>query len=464
MAWLCCMFVICKMSVKQAWEDVRYLCPDGQSFTKWKRTHPAIAAVASLMGYTLLTTEAELDAMEGRDAKSRNRKVALQKSGITLTTTIHKLLMGGLRVVTEADHAAVRAQISEQLKAQRPEGSLVSHRAETVASEALDSILGLLDYRVALLEFRLADVAYGSPEYNYVADQVKTAKERDGAVTFKHHGDLTVFDMRNILETGMSLTCIGVKDGQPSVVWFLWGCRALEALQHLKETQAFHIALRYQRNWHTPFIDTIQAFRYDLAEPEDVARLRADKLAFMQDGPKHSLAYLNEDISMIPSHNNWVEFLSFAATRSAVQEVGGTVEKLAEDNMSKTDFRVSQFVRVQDKTATPVPNNRFIFTMRPATGSPIPYHPNDFDILQISLVSKRLVYAIPMRVQDDRGQVSSFYTTEELGKGTVAISEKWKRVHAGFFYDFSKPERVQAYVQACEAAARVPLVQEPDEN
>ena len=84
----------------------------------------------------------------------------------------------------------------------------------------------------------------------------------------------------------------------------------------------------------------------------------------------------------------------------------------------------------------------------------LPYSPNDFDVLQLSLVAEGVVYAIPMRRVEADGTVASTLGSL-LGKPDGYINT---RAYAAHRYDLRDPASAAAFVHACEEAACVPSI------
>ena len=115
--------------------------------------------------------------------------------------------------------------------------------------------------------------------------------------------------------------------------------------------------------------------------------------------------YLNEDDSQIPGENHRLEHKAFALTRAACARISIDVKGISEDAYGSVDFRVGDVSRNQDKVL------RQQVRMRSTGG--YPYNPDDIDILQLTVLDKQLVYALPMRLMKD-GQIVSFFPETAL--------------------------------------------------
>ena len=147
--------------------------------------------------------------------------------------------------------------------------------------------------------------------------------------------------------------------------------------------------------------------------------------------------------------NHRVDQAAFALTREACNKIGILVSRVISDGYGPLDFRVdpaSFTARIQDKVES---DNSC--GLRPSRRHP--YNPDSVDILQITNITTKVVYAIPMRVLQD-SKVVSCLTAAELMAPTICLSIKWKEQHSAFRHDLQTEGGARTYVAACEAASR----------
>ena len=104
--------------------------------------------------------------------------------------------------------------------------------------------------------------------------------------------------------------------------------------------------------------------------------------------------------------------------------------------------------RIQDKVA-----NKSNYHLRSLGGHP--YNPDTVDILQITQIDKKAVYAIPFRAVK-KGAIVSHFTKYELMHKTIRLSKQWREDYARFRHELATEAGAKAYVTVCEAAAAVP--------
>ena len=251
------------------------------------------------------------------------------------------------------------------------------------------------------------------------------------------------------------MTCIGKNaDNVIETVWYFNGSHSIELLQNFEKTQLFNPALHMRRKSNHPFTIAYSSkeFRFDMRDDGDIKRLFDLKLNDVKNNSRFTLKYLNEDDSQIKNKNYVLEQKSFAMTRNACATIGLQIERLHDDSYSEIDFRIKD-CRVQDKT---VNEN---YHMRKYGG--FPYNPDKIDILQISDIASNIVYAIPMRYINNNSVYSTF-SSKDLMKEIVYCAEDWRNKYKNNKYDFKNTKDITNYVNACEAASKIPKL--TDEN
>ena len=430
---------------------------------EWRRSYQGIQAALSSIGIVLETSKKELDDMDvplgttGKDYSkrcvdvSRNGEKWYGKSIVTL-------LSGQSALKTEDEMKAVWDAQSAKMSLARPKGIPCTNNVESKAIDDLDRLIGVSDHmhRKPLVEFRAYDIAY-SPIGDgdvFIADQVKTGRvsNTNGAVTFQaNQMKLKVSDMISILANG-SLTCIGLtRDGVVDVVWF-FTATAIITLNTFNMDQTFHPCLHLTRTSNNTFTIAMQSemFRFEVRKSkEDRARLLQAKIDFLATGKKESLKFWNEDISQIPSISNQVEQRSIDLLRTACDANGAIYAKPNDIMYGKVDFLING-VRVQDKAMEKSKQ----FNIR-KTGR-LPYNPDELDVFQVTVLEKKEVYVISMRIVNRDGTVTSFHSVETLMKETIWFSLKWQEKHKEFKHDLKTPEGTKSYVDACIAAGKIP--------
>jgi hypothetical protein len=446
----------------KAIDDQRILL--GMKEIQWKQSFEGVKAAIEHIGHIMITTKEDLDKMEIPITRVGNkrygrRKIEISRNGIISKTRIDDILSCNSSLKTVEEIAEIYKQKGLTLSIDRPKGIPTNNNAESKAIDDLDILINISDnvYREHLYEHRLYDIAYCLIDEDidkevFVADQIKSARVcENGRVYFNASSTtLNVGSMISILENG-SLTCIGKNlDNKVDVVWFFYGIDAINELNKFKINQLFEPTLHLQIKSYNEFTIAINnsIFRFDVGKSEkECNRLLERKLEFIKNGNKHSLTFWNEDDSQIPCKEHRIEQQSFNMTREGCNKIGIKVIKRHEDSYSVVDFIVNGIVKVQDKASTEK------FNMRKKGG--LPYNPNDIDILQVSDLVNNIVYAIPMRVIKD-DIITSFFTVEQLMKGTIHLTVKWKEYHKQFKHDFKNKKGILSYVKECENTNKIP--------
>ena len=455
-----------KSEVWQAVDDQRIALDMPKN--QWKRSYEGICAALRHVGLDMVTTKEELAAIpvpKGHTGDNNMlRKIVVSRDGrVSVPTALEALLSGKCSLLTDAERKDIANNASQALVALRPKGVAICNDSESKAVDDLDELLQTCDHmqREHLDECRLADIAYCALDEKesavYVSDQVKAAlTDEQGRLHFHDKGgSLMVSGMIRILEARMSLTCIGkTVDDSVDVVWFFEGLDDISSLKAFKSTQGFSPQLHLKNksfNLFTTFINQPE-YRFDVGASEtERARLVQRKLLFARTGTKHTLLFLNEDDSQIPCKEHRVELLSMQVTRTACASVGAVVERCHANSYGKVDFNVNPATfnaKIQDKSG------KKDFRMR--RHGKHPYNPDHMDVLQVTDIDKKIVYAMAMRVLQTDGTVSSYFSEAELFAEVVSFGVGWREAHSHFRYDMQTEAGAKSYVAACEAASRVP--------
>ena len=435
---------------------------------EWKQSYAGVCAALAHVGLELASTEEEFDQIEipiySKGKHYLSRKICVTRAGlVSQPSDIDKWLRGCTQLLTNEERQLITEARSDAQSLAQPTGVAKANLCETSAVDQLDELIGLTRklVRVHLLECRLADIAYCLltaviTQAVFVRDQVKssTANAKNQVTFHAGRGVITVAHMLAILEQNMSLTCIGMNQkGKVEVVWFFCGEPAIADLQRFRTTQDFRPYLYLSNPVHpfTKFVSQKQ-YRYEVSQSkEECNRLLQCKIDYVQTGHKQTLQFLNEDRSQLPSPTQWVEQRAFNMVREACSQVGATLVRLLEDSYGKVDFRLnpeSFDCRIQDKTIS-----RQAFGFRRQNGHP--FNPDAVDVLQVTQIAEKTVYAIPFR-KLDKGLIVSHFSGYQLLRRSVWLSKQWIADHAKFRHDLSTEAGVRSYVAACEAAAGVP--------
>lgn len=425
------------------------------------REYDSVKAAIESKGAVLLTTKEEFDQLPvpvyNRGRQFGRRKIKLLREGSIHPSevSINAYVSGSIQCLTEEEKEAVRKKQSEAAKERLPKGVATSHNHERDSNLVLINLLDLagdLDHK-EVIEFRVADWLFrrlGKEANRFVADQVKSAQKRsDGSFNF----NLTVGSLCEYLKKGLSVTCIGMVCAAVAVVYFFTP-EALEKLGSQNSKQAIRPMLLLKlKSRNKKFTDFLAQFRYEVGSDFDgsavaIEKLRHAKLAFADTGVKFSYEYWNFYGSQVTSDTHKTELASFLKTRDGVTIIGGTCEKLPEDNYGPVDFRING-ARIQDKV---VDCNKFTMCQR---GSP--YDPDSFEVLMLSKVKTgNQVGLLPMRRRTDDGSIVCNFSPEELSKHTIRVSNHFNaRVE---WFDRGNPEDMRRLIQRCTEYVAVPPV------
>lgn len=455
-----------RRNISEVWAAVQEQKPSDLNCFQWKQSHTGVAAALLHVGLVLLTSKTELDGMPIPEVSGLKqymvRQVVVTRDGIqSPPTCIRDLLNGNSSLATPEELADSHRRRGLAMSAVREKGVACSHAVETQTSSDLAEMLNLCSslHKVTLFEGRLADQAYcrSSDDISdrvFVADQEKSACESpQGQLAFNHnHTPITFDGMLQILDTGYSLTMIGRRksDGKPDVVWLFFGTEAISALQTLPPKSPFSPRLHLKKKSSAPATVTCNdaKFRFDIGSSEqEIVRLRERRVQIVEQAKKYTLEYLNEDYSQIMGNNQKTEHESFLLTRSACARLDSKIEHFAEDSYSTTDFRLDKTCRIQDKVGHKQ------FKWRSTGGHPL--DPNKVDVLQVTNLDRKSVYAIALRRQDDDDVISTF-TEEELMKTDIWLSAAFKAKFADCLCDLADIAGIRRYIDICKRAEAVP--------
>ena len=436
----------------------------GLKLIEWKRTYEAVCLALALVGLTMVMTKEEFDVLpipldtQGRE-QYMFREIIVSRNGIvSKPIRIQSLLSNVSSLMTEEE---LRIMHDEQAKYQstiQKKGIASANNFELNTINKLHDLIGLREILQVehLEEHRLGDVGYSlllSDENNYFPDQAKTSKVgQAGRCKFGQGGKrMNIGHMLHYLERGMSLTCIGVQNDDIEVVWLFYGEVAINMLKNFVSTQRFEPKLYLERSSTNQFTNIYNesSYRFDVGLHESERTRLLDRIVqIVSIGKKYSLEFLNEDDSQIPSENHRIEFASYKITRDACKKFGVITQRLHEDSYGSVDFRVIN-ARIQDKVLC---EDR-VFNFRGVGRHP--YHPNKIDIMQITMMETKFVYAIPMRVLND-GLVTSHFSERELMYTSITMSNFWKIKHEKFLCDFNTDEGIEQYLRICDEATKIP--------
>ena len=445
------------MKISEIWEAIEDQRPKDIKIIDWRQSYDAVKSAIEYVGYEMITSKEEfIDIpipIDRRGCKCYiNRKIIIKRDGIqSILTRIDQILTKTSLFKTSDEMKIVQKKINDDKMLNQPKGVSTTTDKEMNAIDKLDELLGIEKYldKQHLIEFRIADVAYrfkNGSDIEYVADQVKTSYAKSKNITFS----VTIKDMITILEKNMSLTCIAMNDDIVDVIWFFYGTAAIDILNNFEKNKKFKPTRHLTKKSNRPFTMAINdaMFRYDVGTSKiEIERLLQQKLEFVKIGVKQSIKYLNEDDTQIMSSSHRLEQQSFAMTRDACSKIDIKVARHHEDNYSCVDFRIKDKIKIQDKSYTTG------FHMR-RIGS-LPYDPDKIDILQISNLVTKEIYAIPMRIISNN-IVKSMFSEDILMKESIFISLEFKTKYTKYKYDLKKEQDIHSYVVACEAAAMIP--------
>lgn len=294
-------------------------------------------------------------------------------------------------------------------------------------------------------EYRQADIAYSIPGTDlWLGDQVKTAKSTKKGNCIFQAGKRTILNvekMIEILSNKLILTCIG-KDvnNEIDVVWMFYGESAINELKKFSPTQRFQPYLHLKNKSYNNFTISynVKRFRYDVGDnSREITRLFKKRYDIVKKYAEYTLEHFNTHVNHL-SHK-WMrqELESIQLIMDVCKTHGSDFRRDHQDAHSSIDFRIDN-VKIQDKTGKSI-------KIREKCG--YPYNPNDFDVLQITNIEEKIVYVLPMRIEND-GKITSFFTERALMQSNFSLTEKWKKNHEQFRFDLQEAKEQQKYLDA----------------
>jgi hypothetical protein len=458
----------------------------------WRRSHDGVTMALRVCGFTLLTTAEEL-ANVPPNGDWGHRKVDVARGDVVrIGVQINDLLNGKSKLMSDEEKDEANAQRRAKQKAAQPKGVATSTEIETKAINDLHALIGLED-RMEIVhgtEFRCADVLMrprssgginDSGEQTYVGDQTKSAHvQRSGKVFFNHidvgkacliigGGDFVGKSGKVIaVWKKMSLTLIGMdSDGVPTVVWFLWGQRAMDMLRKFPKGQRFTPVLFLKRKSTNKFTEALNSpeWRYDIAghgseatNQSERRRLLEAKCVFATSdyAAKETIRFWHYDFSQIPLDSHRKEQLILGRLAEQLQGLC-TIEKTPSDNSGPVDFRVTlpdgKITRIQSKMVTAgKTSNQDSCRMRKQNR--LPYNLTTFDSLDITDVRDDITWTLPTHVRnDDNELIVPYFSAEELNKNTVCLTKHWREKHEKYRCDLKTEAGRLKYVALQEGRA-----------
>lgn len=449
------------MKILEIWDAIDDRRDKAINKREWRRSFEAVRLAMQYINLNLITVKQDFDNLHvpvTKDGarKFMQRKVRVSRNGqISAPTNIESLLNGNSSLLTQEEHQKMNMKRHESRIVNAVKGSCDDNVSEKTSIDKLDALLSTSEHleRAHLLECRSADIAYSLHGSDiWFPDQVKCARVAPhGECIFRgSKGPLRVKDMLKILSDGMSLTCIGLsRDAKPEVVWFLHGQVSIQILENFDVMQCFHPLLKYKikssNNFTLAMTDSQIKFNVGISLL-DRQRLLTRKIQTVQQHARYSLSFLNDDASQIPSIFHQVELKSFQMVQAACRLYNVTVERLVKDSYTVIDFRVCG-ARVQDKCGD--------LTIGMRKPGRYPYDPDGIDMFQISSITTRSVYALPMRINNGK-EICSFFSEKQLMKNTISLSKKWRSKHDQYRYNLSSPQDVAKYLEMCRRISKTP--------
>ena len=434
---------------------------------EWKQSYIGVKTVLNHIGLELITTKEEFEKLDipidrNNFKKYTHRKIIVSRNGIISSPTIiQHLISGQSGLLTEDEKNIIYDKQSKALSIIYPKGIAKANNQEAETIDALNIKLNMSSIFdiIHLDEFRLTDICfkeYNSNDNLYYPEQIKTATSgKDGRLSFGYNSSkLSVKIMKSIINTGISLICIGKNaEGIIEVVWFFYGQKSLNMLSEFDDNQIFNPILHLKMKSFNKF--TLEynksEYRFDLRNKEECDRLFKYRSEIITSGTKYTLKYLNEDDSQIPSETHRKEHKSFAFIRDACAKRGVIIQKKHEEAHSSIDFTVNES-RIQDKIAKNTVNIR--------GAGHYPMNPDSIDVLQINL--GKVIYVINMRTMDyNNNLIVSTLSTAQLMITSVRLTNKWKNSHKQYMHDLSTIDGIKSYISACEKAKNIPKLSDP---
>lgn len=452
------------------WNAIEDNRPENIKIFEWKRSFDGVSCALSHIGLQIVTTREEFNniviPITKNDTKVyMNRKIIVSRNGILSKKCSIKDFLSKEHGSLDTNDEKVNKKKEKSINAinRLQKGICCSHHIECDSSDKLSNILMIETYfnRVKLLESRRGDIAYcllgNDIKSNvFVPDQEKSAQVTDrGQLPFNHHNNIIrISDMTVILKHHMSLTFIAKnKSNIPDVIWMFYGSDAINMLSKFPQRLCFSPRLHLKISSNNAFTKATnnKVYRFDIGnDKNEIKRLIERKKTIIQNGKKFSIEFLNYHDSQIMNPNCKIENKSFLMIREACQKNNGIIDHYTEDMYGPVDFRLNGIVRIQDKV---VGNKRF--HLRSKGG--YPYNPDSIDILQVSNIINKTIYAIPMRYMSSHNIFSTF-SEKELIKTDFWISKEFKEKYCKYYYILSNDEDVTRYIKNCNEAYNIPML------
>ena len=451
-----------KRKVSEIWKIIDIHRPKDIPKFEWKRSYDGVKKALEFVKLTLITTEEDFDKISiPKDKKqlcySHRKIVVSRKNFVFHPIRIDHLLSGLSTLRTKEELKIINDKKSENASIQHPKGSNITTEAETNSIDSLHDLIKLNEKLIHqhIIESRVSDVAYCFKDDDINSNvffpiQVKTSNSgKKGRCKF----DTNVEKMIEILERGMPLFCIGKTENVIKIVWVFYGESAIQMLKKYKPTLDFQPRLYLQRPTYNEFTldhnNTI--YRFDVGNStEERVRLLDYMITMVSNGPKYTLQYLNEDFSQMRGQSYIVEQKSINMLRTACEMVNATLKRFVEDNYTVVDFRINEYIRVQNKATT---SNDTKFFMRHK--GCYPYNPNSIDIFLVSNIEEKIVYATQMRIIKNNEIVSNF-TANELMECCLKITDKFEE------FNLNHENDIRKYIEMCEKAFSTKELTDPD--
>ena len=211
--------------ISDVWNAIDNQRPKDIKIIAWKQSYEAVKAAIEYIGYELVTTKEEFEAIpipKGKLGKKiyANRKIIVTRNGIqSLPTQINNIINGVSGLLTKDELNVIMKKVNDEKSLNQLKGLATNNDKESNAINKLDELLNIEKYldKQHLIEHRIADIAYSFKDDDlYVADQVKSAYAKLNQINFS----VKIEAMIIILQKNMSLTCIAMKNtNDVDIVW-----------------------------------------------------------------------------------------------------------------------------------------------------------------------------------------------------------------------------------------------------
>ena len=349
-------------------------------------------------------------------------------------------LFGSL--LTAEERAEVYAEQSELQKARMPKGVPTANNIQAANLASFWSVLNLstvLQFKRASeakrASYAFAKIGASEADTEWMGIKVVTAvvHPTTGRLMF----NITVSEMWDCLKDGLCVLFIGLKGGQPSIVYLLHGPEALAVLDSIPESSKnilFTPRLDAKRMKHADLPNLLQRFRKDIRDITGCANVFSGLLEALDTG-------MLQPFSAFEDADPW-----FEQVKVALAPIGWTLERRRDDDslnyVLKHDGNI---VRVQHKMAGPHSKGPgILFHMR--SKNRLPYDPNHLEVIHVSecvkYVPTGFVYALPLR-----GDTPP--TKQDLGKTRFYIGKTRLDSFQPNYCDLTTAEGAQKFADIC---------------